>query len=432
MVSEPDTIEVQPRPCWIAGRAEQGERTATVLHPYDGTEIADVAVPGGDQVERAVSAAARVARTLAALPAGARSGACDLIADLIGQRAEEIAETITAENGKPLGSAAAEVATAVATFSLAADEARRLSGDLRERGERGLAIVRRRPRGPVLAVSPVTFPLAAVAHQVAAAIAVGAPVVVAPALRTPMTALLLGEILAETELPAGAFSVLPVPEDTLGGLVADPRLPVVSSTGPRIAAPHKHVVLEPLGTVAAVVCPDADLARAARAIATFDVARHVIVPAGIADEFLPALLATVRALRTGSPHDPEVEVGPLIDEAAAEQAVRWITSAVEAGAELLAGGTRTGACLAPTVLRDAPAGDVPGTVLTVSVVDGLDAAFARAAGRTAVFTRDVATAFAAAAAVDGDVIVGGTASGGESVRSAVLEYTRDRTLLLAL
>lgn len=401
----------------------------TVLHPYDGTEIADVAVPGAEQVERAVVAADGIARTYAARPATDRARACDAIADLVAGRSEEIAETITAENGKPLASAFAEVTAAVAAFRAAAGEAGRLGGDLRDNGERRLAIVRRRSRGPALAVSPVTFPLGAVAHQVAAAVAVGAPVVVAPAVRTPMTALLLGEILAEADLQPGAFSVLPVADETLGALVADPRLPVVSSTGPEITAAGKHVVLEPIGTGAAVVCPDADVDAAARAIATFDVARHVIVPADVAERFVPALLATVGALRTGNPHDPAVQVGPLIDEAAAEDAVKWITSAVGAGAELLAGGTRTGACLAPTVLRDPP-GDVPGPLLTLSVVDDLAAAFAHANGRTAVFTRDMATAFDAAAAIDGDVIVGDTTPGTEDVRSIVLAYTRDRTLLL--
>ncbi len=435
MVSESDTIEVQPRPCWIAGRAEQGERTVTVLHPYDGTEIADVAVPGAAQVERAVAAAAGVATAFATGSAHDRAATCELIADLIEQRSEEIAETVTAENGKPLDGAAAEVAAAVTTFRCAADEARALAGDLRVGRDDRLWIVRRRSRGPVLAVATVTFPLGAVAAQAAPAIAVGAPVVVAPALATPMTALLLGEILAETGLPDGAFSVLPVDDDTLGALVGDRRLPVVSSAGPEITAPGKHVVCAPQGIGAAVVCPDwcsdADLELAARRIATFDVARHVVVPAAVAERFVPVLLAVVRALRTGSPHDPEVGVGPLIDETTAERAVKWITSAAAAGAEVLAGGTRTGACLAPTVLRAAPPGDVPGPVLLLSVVDDLAAAFHHVNGvRTAVFTHDMSVALAAAAAIDGDVIVGDVPAGGEGVHAATLDYTRDRTLLL--
>lgn len=451
MVSESDTIEVQPRPCWIAGHAEQGERTVTVLHPYDGTEIADVAVPGTEQVERAVAAAAGTARAFAASPAHVRADVCDAIAGLIGQRSEEIAETITAENGKPLNGAEAEVHAAAATFRFAAAEARQLAGDLRRLdiaagGERRFAIVRHRPLGPVLAVSSVTFPLGAVARQIAPALAVGAPVIVTPALATPMTALLLGEILAETGLPEGAFSVLPVAEDVLARLVTDPQLPVISYAGQADegwaiadAAPRKHVLREPLGIGSVVVCPDwssdADLALAAGKIATFDTARRVIVHASVAEKFVPTLVDTVRALRTGSPHDPEVQVGPLIDEATAEQTVKWITSAVEAGAELLTGGTRTGACLAPTVLRDdVPTGDIPGPLLVVSVVDSIEAAFGRANGfRTAVFTHDVATAFAASATIDADVVVGDlpTGTGSEAVRSTVLRYTRDRVLLLA-
>ncbi|WP_191844663.1 aldehyde dehydrogenase family protein, partial [Catellatospora chokoriensis] len=189
---------------------------------------------------------------------------------------------ISAENGKPLMWARAELGRAVSTFRWAAEEARRFSGELMRldtdpAAAGRMAVVRRFPKGPVLGISPFNFPLNLVAHKVAPAIAVGAPIVVKPAPATPLSALLLGELLAETELPAGMFSVVPVPNERAAALVADPRLPVVSFTGSgpvgasiQAAVPHKHVTLELGGNAAAVVCGDyADLDWAAQRIALF-------------------------------------------------------------------------------------------------------------------------------------------------------------------
>lgn len=418
-MTEPDAIEVQPRPCWIAGRPEQGERARTVHHPYDGTEVADVAVPGAAQVERAVTAAA----AFEGLPD--RAGTAARIADLLDERAEEITETITAENGKPLSWAEVEVIAATAVFRLAAEEAGAALGGSQHLDVDGrLAVVRRQARGPVLVASPTGFPLLALAQQVAPAVAVGAPVVIRPATATPMTALLLGEILAEADLPAGAFSVLPVDDDALGRLAADPRLPVLSGT----TAPGKHGVPAPGLPTTAIVCPDADFDLAARRMATSGAGLRVAVPAAIADGFVAVLVETVRSLRLGTPHDPDVEIGPLIDEATAERTVDWLA---EAGGQLLVGGTRTGASVAPTVVLDAKVdGDVPAPVLAVSVVDDTESAFAQAGGRTAVFTKDVASVLEAD--VDGDVIVGDVTpdTGRAGVRATIREYTQDQLLLL--
>lgn len=147
-----DTITPEPRPAWIAGRPEQGTSTLTVHHPFDGSEVATVAVPGADQVERAVAAAVAVAPKLRAAPAHQRAAALDHTSRQLAERAEELAELITAENGKPLKWAEAEVRRAVSVFRIAAEEARRFSGDLQRldtdsAGEGRLALVRRVPRG---------------------------------------------------------------------------------------------------------------------------------------------------------------------------------------------------------------------------------------------------------------------------------------------
>jgi acyl-CoA reductase-like NAD-dependent aldehyde dehydrogenase len=475
-----DAITPQPRPCWIAGRPEQGAQVITVHHPYDGTEVATVAVPGPEQVERAVAAAADVAKEFRRTPAHVRATALEHVSRALAERSEEIAETITAENGKPLKWAEIEVKRAVSTFKFAAEEARRFDGDLQRldtdaNGVGRMALVRRVPRGPVLAVAPFNFPLNLVAHKVAPALAVGAPVIIKPASATPLSALLLGELLAETDLPAGVFSVLPVRGGDMESLVTDSRLPVISFTGSTgvgwslmDAAPRKHVVMELGSNSAAIVCADwTDLDYAASRIATFGnyqagqsciAVQRVIVDQAVAGDFVPKLVAAVADLKTGDPHDPEVEVGPLIDEDNAVRVKEWIDEAVSAGAKLHVGGGRSGTSVEPTVLEGVPVDasvwgqEVFGPVLVVSVVDGVAEAFAQANAteyglQAGVFTRDVKVAFDAAAELEvGGVIIGdvpsyradqmpyggvkGSGTGREGVRSAMEDFTEERVMVL--
>lgn len=332
-------------------------------------------------------------------------------------------------------------------------------------------MVRRVPRGPVLGIAPFNFPLNLVAHKVAPSLAVGAPILVKPAPRTPLSALILGEILAETDLPEGAFSVLPLGNEDTAKLVADPRLPVVSFTGSgpvgwslAEAAPRKHVVLELGGNAAAVVLADwPDLAGAAARIATFGnyqagqsciAVQRVLVERSAADEFVPALVEAVRALKTGDPYDTTVDVGPVVDEAAAERIVAWVEEAAAGGAKVLTGGSRKGATVEPTVLTDVPANakawaeEIFGPVLAVSVVDSADEAFAAVNAsayglQAGVFTRDVQLAFRASAELEvGGVIVGdvpsyradqmpyggvkGSGVGREGVLAAMHDLTEER------
>ncbi|GAB3910375.1 aldehyde dehydrogenase family protein [Kibdelosporangium lantanae] len=399
----------------------------------------------------------------------------------LAEQAEELAELITAENGKPLKWAEVEVRRAVSTFRFAAEEARRFGGgelqrlDTEPGAEGRVAVVRRFPRGPVLGIAPFNFPLNLVAHKVAPSLAIGAPIIVKPAPRTPLSALVLGELLAETDLPAGAFSVLPVGNEDTAALVRDPRLPVVSFTGSgpvgwslMDAAPRKHFVLELGGNAAAVVCADwTDLDYAANRIATFGnyqagqsciAVQRVLVDRSISDEFIGKLVDAVRGLRAGDPHDPEVEVGPVVDLAAAERIVEWVEEATSRGAKILVGGGREGTTVHPTVLQDVPrdsrvwAEEVFGPVLAVSVVDGVDEAFDQvndsAYGLQAgIFTHDVQVATRAGAELEvGGVVVGdvpsfradqmpyggvkGSGFGREGVRSAMADLSEERITVL--
>jgi len=470
-------------PFYVAGRPETSDDVVPVHHPYDGREVGRTSYATPEQVERAVAAAAAVADEVAGLPAYRRAAALEHVSQRLAARAEDVARLITAENGKPLRWSRAEVGRAVSTFRWAADEARRFSGELQRldtdaSGAGRLALVRRVPRGPVLGISPFNFPLNLVAHKVAPALAVGTPIVVKPAPSTPLSALLLGSLLAETDLPAGAFSVLPVPNDRAAALVTDPRLPVVSFTGSgpvgwfiREQVPRKHVTLELGGNAAAVVCADwsstVDLDWAADRIATFAnyqagqsciAVQRVIVHSSVYDAFVPRLVAAVAALRTGDPFDESTDVGPLIDETAAKRVEGWVAEAVAAGARVLAGGSREGTTYPPTVLTDVPrtasvwAEEVFGPVLVVTRATDDEAAFEMvndsAYGlQVGVFTRDVRTAFAAHRNLRvGGVIVGdvpsyradqmpyggtkGSGVGREGVRSAMDDYTEPRVLVL--
>ncbi|WP_422738413.1 aldehyde dehydrogenase family protein [Micromonospora sp. WMMD729] len=480
----PSTLHVvEPTPFFVASRPASGAGELTVHHPYDGRAVGRTTFATPDQVEAAVAAATGVAAQAAALPAHARAAALDHVSRRLAERADEVTALITAENGKPVKWARAEVGRAVSTFRWAAEEARRFSGDLQRldtdpAATGRIALVRRVPRGPVLGIAPFNFPLNLVAHKVAPAIAVGAPIIVKPAPATPLSALLLGELLAETDLPAGMFSVLPLPNDRAAELVADPRLPVVSFTGSgpvgaaiRRQAPEKHVTLELGGNAAAVLCADwtsaDDLDFAAQRIATFAnyqagqsciAVQRVYVHHALYADFLPRLVAAVRALRTGDPASEVTDVGPMVSEDAARRVEAWVSEAVMAGATVEVGGVRTGASYPPTVLTGVPADarvvaeEVFGPVLVVTPVADDQAAFAAvndsAYGLQAgVFTRRLDVAFAAARVLEvGGMIVGdvpsyradqmpyggvkGSGVGREGLRSAMDDYTEPRVMVL--
>ncbi|SEP54419.1 aldehyde dehydrogenase family protein [Amycolatopsis saalfeldensis] len=427
-------------PYWVAGKPVATGTTATVRHPYDGGEAGSHYVPSTSDIETAVQAAAEVADEFATVPAHVRAGALDHVSRVLGERSEEIAQLITAESGKPLKWARGEVGRAVSTFRWAAEEARRFSGELQRLdtdpgGTGRLALVRRVPRGPVLGITPFNFPLNLVAHKVAPAIAVGAPIVLKPAPATPLTALLLGEILAETGLPAGSWSILPIGNDETAELVKDPRLPVVSFTGSvpvgwsiRESVPRKHVALELGGNGAVLVCPDwTDLDFAAQRIATFGMyqagqscisVQRVYAHADVYEALRDKVLAQVAALRTGDPREDGVDVGPLINEAAAVRVSSWVSDAVAAGGTLLTGGGRSGAAVEPTVLADVPedasvmAEEVFGPVVSLIRVSSADDGVARINAsrfglQAGVFTRDLPTAFDVSARLKvGGVLVG--------------------------
>ncbi|WP_035534378.1 aldehyde dehydrogenase family protein [Haloglycomyces albus] len=468
-------------PIWVGGRPQHGEDEFLVTHPWNDAPVGATSWATQGQVETAIRAAHSIAPEFAATSAYDRAAALEYMRRRIEEEAETLAELISAESGKPILWSRIEVARAASTFRWAAEEVRRMSGEVQRldtdaSGLGRLAYTRRFPRGPVLGITPFNFPLNLVAHKVAPALAAGCPIVVKPAPSTPLAALQLASFFSETKLPHEAFSVLPASVELTKRMVADARLPLVSFTGSvpvgheiQHAVPDKHVTLELGGNAAALVCADySQLDWAVERIATFGnyqagqsciSVQRVFVESPIFEEVKKKLVTAVKALRTGDPFDPTTQVGPLIDVRSAHRVHEWVQEAIAAGAECLIGGDEpAGAELAPTVLTHVPretrvVGDeVFGPVLILEEVANLteglaavnDSKFGLQAG---VFTDNIATAMRAHRDLEvGGVIVGDVPSfradqmpyggmknsgvGREGVRSAIEDYTSERVLVM--
>lgn len=294
------------------------------------------------------------------------------------ERRDELAEALCIEAGKPINDSRGEVTRLIDTFRIAAEESVRIYGevlpmDISARAEGYSGMWKRVPLGPCSFISPFNFPLNLAAHKVAPALAVGCPFVLKPASRTPIGALIIGETLAETDLPKGAFSILPCHRDGADLFTTDERLKLLSFTGSpdvgwalKAKAGKKKVVLELGGNAAVVVDADADLDDAVERI-VFGAfyqsgqscigVQRIIVHEAIYAAFRDKLVAATKELKCGDPADEETFIGPMISESEAERLDGWIQSALASGAKVLCGGKRDGAMLEATLLEDVPDGE---------------------------------------------------------------------------
>ncbi|GHG72988.1 aldehyde dehydrogenase family protein [Comamonas sp. JC664] len=364
-------------PYYLANRPQQPNAALAVTHKYSGEVVTHVAVADAAAVEEAIAAAVRAAEPMRKLAPYARQAVLEHCVRRFRERAEELALALCIEAGKPLRDARGEVDRLIDTFKAAAEEAVRGGGEVlnlevskRAAGYRGFT--QRVPVGPCSFITPFNFPLNLVAHKVAPAIAAGCPFILKPSDRTPVSALILAEVLAETDLPEGAFSVLPVRLEDLGPLIEDDRLKLLSFTGSekvgwelKARAGRKKVVLELGGNAACVVdaAPGASLDFIADRVAhgAFFQAgqscisvQRVLVHASLYDALREKLVARAKALRPGNPSDDATTLGPMIDEPAARRLEGWIQDAVRRGAKVLAGGGRRGPVLDATVLEAVP------------------------------------------------------------------------------
>jgi aldehyde dehydrogenase (NAD+) len=464
----------------VAGEWKDSDTTFEVNSPFDGSVVATVATPTKADVESAAQAASDAFEETRKLPVHARADALMHISQRLLERGDEIAEAIAREGGKPLKWAKVEAARAVSTFRWAAEECRREGGQVMRLDTEAslgtrMGIVRRFPLGPVLAITPFNFPVNLVAHKMAPALAVGAPIVIKPATKTPLGALILGELFSETDLPAGMLSVLPIGGSEAGKLAADERFAKISFTGSsevgwdlKKAAPKKAVTLELGGNAGVIVHSDADLDRAAQRIAfggyyqagqSCIAVQRVLVHEAVADEFSDKLAAEVEKLKTGDPMDPETDVGPVIDHDALERISAWVDEAVQSGAEVVTGGKREDPFYLPTILTNTRSSmkvrceEIFGPVVTLGTYTDFADAIAevnssRYGLQAGVFTKDVDRIMLAhrdmevGGVIQNDVSsfradqmpYGGTkdsGSGREGLRWAMDEMTEPRILVLS-
>jgi acyl-CoA reductase-like NAD-dependent aldehyde dehydrogenase len=359
-------------PLYLANEAKQPNADLKVTDKYTGDVAFRVALADAATIDAGIAAAAEAAEPMARMPAYERQAVLDHCVARFRERFDELAFALCVEAGKPIKDAEGEVTRLIDTFRIAAEESVRMTGEVqpldispRAKGYQG--IWKRVPIGPCSFVSPFNFPLNLAAHKIAPALAVGCPFVIKPASRTPLGTIIIGEILAETDLPRGAFSVLPASRDGADLFTTDERLKLLSFTGSpgvgwdlKAKAGKKKVVLELGGNAAVIVDHDADLDDAVERI-VFGAfyqsgqscigVQRIIAHARVYDELRDRLVAKTRTLVAGNPHDRETFIGPMISEGEARRLHNWVTQAVEAGATLLCGGTREGAMLQATLLE---------------------------------------------------------------------------------
>ncbi len=363
-------------PFCLAGEPGRSKEILEVRNPFNGSMIARTWLAGDAEFERAVTAAEHAAPVMREMPAHERASILMTISAELRSRRDKVARTISAEAGKPIRDATIEAERAAMTFHVAAEEARRLGGevipiDLAPHGQHRVALTRRYPIGPIAAISPFNFPLNLTAHKIAPAIAAGNPIVVKPATKTPLSALYLGELATRAGLPRGAISVLPMARETGDRLVTDPRFKLLTFTGSSVVgwdmkarAGRKKIILELGGNAGVIVDEGANLELAAKRVATGGFAfsgqscisvQRVYVHDRVFDEYAARLVQLVEALKIGDPMDPDTDLGPMIEAGEAARIETWVNEAVFEGAKVLTGGHRIGAAVyAPTVLTDAP------------------------------------------------------------------------------
>ncbi len=360
----------------IGGEWVETGEILSVVNPYDSTVVGEVFQAGMSEIERAIDAAHQAFELTRKLPSYKRAEILEKVVDRLRERKDELARIMTLESGKPIQFTRGEVDRAILTFSIAAEESKRISGevvslDLAVGSENRWGVVKRYPVGPIASITPFNFPLNLVAHKVAPALAVGNTIVHKSPPQTPITSIMLGEILLDSGVPEGAVNIISCRNEVAEKLVIDSRMKMLSFTGsPKVGwhlksiVPKKKVVLELGGNAAVLVEPDVNLESVAKRLAVGAFAnagqicisvQRIYVDESVYGKFKELFVEETNKLKVGNPLDDEAIVGPMINTSEADRAFKWIMEAKGAGATLLAGGERNGNIIQPTVLENVPA-----------------------------------------------------------------------------
>jgi len=466
-------------PYYLANRPSSPNADLEVLDKYSGEVATRVAMADAEAIDRAIGAAEAAAAPMRQLRAYQRQEVLDHCVLRFRERAEELTMALCIEAGKPVKDARGEVTRLIDTFRIASEESTRILGevlpmDIGPRAHDYSGMWKRVPIGPCSFISPYNFPLNLTAHKIAPALAVGCPFVLKPASLTPVGALIIGEVLAETDLPEGAFSILPCRRDGADLFTTDDRLKLLSFTGSpdvgwdlKARAGKKPVILELGGNAACIVDEDADLGDVVDRIITGAFyqsgqscisVQRVIAHEALYQSLREKLVAATRALKMGDPRDPSTFIGPMISEGEASRLDGWIQSAIAAGAKLLCGGRREGTMLEATLLEDVPSNEdvvckeAFGPVAVLSRFSDFDAALDEVNDsvfglQTGIFTRDLYKAHRAWDVLEvGGVVIGDAPSfrvdhmpyggvkdsglGREGIRWATLDMTEVRLMVI--
>ncbi|MEZ5357981.1 MAG: aldehyde dehydrogenase family protein [Candidatus Zixiibacteriota bacterium] len=358
---------------YLAGKWVAAKNTIRVESPYDDKLVGTVASASKADYTKAIDEAQKAFEITRNLPSYKREQICQQIADGIEKNAEKLARMMSLEMGKAIKDARVEVDRARNCFHVAAEEAKRIGGEITDLdwvpgSEERVALIRRFPVGVVAGISPFNFPLNLVAHKLAPAFASGCPIVLKPASKTPIVALMLAEIIDKSDLPKGALSVLPGSSKESTPLIEDPRIKVITFTGSspvgwwiKANSGDKRTVLELGGNAGVVVADDADVDFAVKRLVygAFGQAgqscisvQRIYVHDKVYNSFVTKFRAAIKKIKMGNPLDDKTDLGPMVDIESAKRTEQWINEAIDGGAKLLAGGKRNKRLLEPTLLGD--------------------------------------------------------------------------------
>ncbi len=426
-------------PYYLANKAVFANEDLKVIDKYSGEVATSVAMADAVAIDAAIAAADACFEAVRKMAPYERQDILNYCVQRFTERFDEFAYSLCVEAGKPIKDARGEVGRLIDTFRIAAEESVRINGQVmnleisaRARGYTGMW--KRVPIGPCSFISPFNFPLNLAAHKIAPALAIGCPFVMKPASLTPIGALLIGEVLAETDLPEGAFSILPASRDGADLLTTDDRLKLLSFTGSpdvgwalKAKAGKKPVVLELGGNAACIIDEDADLDDAVERVVfgafyqsgqSCISVQRIMAHEKIYTEFRDKLVDKVKNLKIGDPKEEDTFIGPVISEKDAIRLVGWVEEAADKGANVLCGGRRDGVMMEPTLVENPPADctlsieEAFGPVAVIGPFSDFDQALADVNNskfglQAGIFTRDLFKAQKAWDELDvGGVIIG--------------------------
>lgn len=424
---------------YIQGEWIEGERHKDLLSPHSLEKIAEIPLATREQIDSALESAYSQRKTMANLTSLERSEILSNLVDLLKKNRSKAAEIISNESAKPIKYSLAEVDRTIETYQFAAEEAKRVTGemipmDAAKSGQNRLGYTLREPIGVIAAITPFNFPMNLVAHKVGPAIASGNPIVLKPASQTPLSAYFLAELLEEAGMPKGAFNVITGSGSEIGDqIVTDSRVSMVTFTGSSAIgmeiqkkAGLKKVALELGSNAGLIIDQDADLEKVVPKCVSGAFSnqgqvcislQRIYVHENIADEFIERFKSNTEQLRVGNPLDQETDISALISPNDADRIMNWVNEAVEEGAELIAGGEKSGNAVLPTIIKNVPSDskvsrmEVFGPVANINLIKDADEGIemindSRFGLQAGIFTNNIQTAMKASRKLEvGGVII---------------------------